>query len=187
MPELTRIAIFGPESTGKTLLAQQLAEHFNEPWSPEFVREFWELRDGKIAASDLGTIALGQIANEDYAFEQARRVAFCDTELLTCVLWNDLLFPERCPAWVRVEAEQRAKLFDLYLFCDTDLPFVPDPQRCFPDEAGRSMCRQLWEQTLKQRNLPFTEIRGVGTARRDLAVAAVEACLQRKTAATASR
>jgi NadR type nicotinamide-nucleotide adenylyltransferase len=180
MSELTRIAIFGPESTGKTQLTEQLAEYFNESWSPEFVREFWELRDGKIAASDLGTIALGQIANEDYAFEQARRVAFCDTEVLTCVLWNDLLFPEKCPAWVRTEAEQRAGLFDVYLLCDTDLPFVADPQRCFPDEAGRAMCRRVWREALESRNLPFVEIRGEGPARLAAAVVAVETVLARK-------
>ena len=90
MPELKRIAIFGTESTGKTTLAQTLAAHFGEPWAAEFVREFWDLRGGKIEAGDLGTIALGQIANEDGAETRARRAVFCDTELLTCVLWDEI-------------------------------------------------------------------------------------------------
>src|SRR5215213_740467 len=106
--KITRIAVFGTESTGKTMLAQKLAAHFREPWSPEFVREFWDIKRGKIVGADLGTIALGQIANEDYALAKARQVVFCDTELLTNVLWADLLFPGECPPWVRAEAELRS-------------------------------------------------------------------------------
>lgn len=181
MPEVKRIAVFGAESTGKTSLAEALAETYGEPWSPEFVREFWDLRNGKVVADDLGTIALGQIANEDYAIEQAKRMAFHDTELLTCVLWNDLLFAGQCPEWVRREAEERAQHIDLYLLCDTDLPFVPDAQRCFPDAEGREMCRRLWRGTLENRGLPFVEIKGAGATRLEAAVAAVESVLARRT------
>ena len=70
-PDIKRVVIFGTASTGKTTLAQKLAAHFGEPWSPEFVREFWDLQNGKITASDLGSIALGQMANEDHARARA--------------------------------------------------------------------------------------------------------------------
>ena len=158
MANLVRIAVFGPESTGKTSLTQALAEHFGEPWSPEFVREYWEKHGGRIEAKDLPAIARGQIAEEDKAAERAQRILFCDTELLTHVLWADLLYPGACEAWVREEAENRAKRFTLYLLCAIDLPFQPDPQRCFPDQAGREKCAQLWRETLEKRALPFVEI-----------------------------
>ena len=175
MPEagVKRVAVFGTESTGKTSLARKLAAHFDEPWAPEFVREFWDLRSGKISVADLGTIALGQLANEDGAVARARRVVFCDTELLTCTLWNDLLFPEKCPAWVRAEAEQRARGFALYLLCETDVPFAPDPQRCFPDAVGREKARQWWREALVSRGLPFVEIHGDWAERERTAIAAV--------------
>ncbi|MBI4623561.1 MAG: AAA family ATPase [Verrucomicrobia bacterium] len=172
-----RIAVFGTESTGKTALAQRLAAHFGEPWAPEFVREFWELRGGKIVAEDLGTIALGQMANEDFAAAKARRVVFCDTELITCTLWNDVLFPGACPGWVREEAERRARGFALYLLCDTDVPFAPDPQRCFPEAESRDRARRLWRDALVSRGLPFIEIRGEGAERERGAMAAVEKVL----------
>ena len=177
MPEPLRIALFGPESTGKSTLAEKLAVRFGEPWSPEFVREFWDTHGGVITAADLDAIARGQIAGEDAAVARAGRAVFCDTELLTCVLWDDLLFPDACPAWVRAEAERRAGGIALWLLCDTDLPWSPDPQRCFPDAAGRTMCRRLWREALASRGLAFVEISGDWAAREARAVAAVESVL----------
>ena len=176
---IVRVAVFGTESTGKTMLAQRLAGHFQEPWSPEFVREFWEIKRGKIVGADLGTIALGQIANEDFALAKARRVAFFDTELLTNVLWADLLFPGECPPWVRAEAETRSRDFSLYLLCDTDVPWAPDPQRTFPDDASRQKCGGLWRETLVTRGLPFVDIRGDWAERERIAIEAVEKVLAR--------
>ncbi len=173
MSGVKRIVLFGTESTGKTTLAQRLAAHFGEPWSEEFVREFWEIRGGKITGEDLGTIALGQMANEDRAIAAARRLVFFDTDLLTCTLWDDVLFPGACPPWVRTEAEERAREVALWLLCDTDVPFEPDPQRSFPDAASRARGRELWRTALASRGLPFVEIRGDWPERARIAIAAV--------------
>ncbi len=172
-----RVAVVGTESTGKTTLAQRLAERFGEPWAEEFVREFWELKAGKITGEDLGTIALGQIANEDLAAARARRVVFFDTELITCTLWDDVLFPGCCPPWVRAEAEERAKHVDLWLLCDTDVPFEPDPQRSFPDDAGRARAREIWREAVVSRGLPFVDIQGTWSERERRAVEAVQKLL----------
>jgi len=180
MPDrrVRRIAVFGAESTGKTSLTQRLAAHFDEPWAPEYVREFWDTHDGKVIAADLEAIARGQIAGEEAAAQRARHVVFCDTELITCTLWDDLLFPGRCPPWVRAEAELRARGFALYLLCATDLPFAPDPQRVFSDEAGRKQSAALWRDALVKRGLPFHEIHGPWAERETQAIAAVEAILR---------
>lgn len=177
MSDVLRIAIFGTESTGKTRLAERLAEHFGEPWAPEFVREFWARCAGRIAATDLETIARGQIAAEEAALARARRAVFCDTELLTCTLWNDCLFPGACPAWVRAEAERRANCYALFLLCDADVPFAPDPQRCFPDAPSREQARERWRAALVARALPLVEIRGPWPERERTAIAAVERVL----------
>ena len=176
--DVRRIAIFGTESTGKTSLAERLALYFREPWSREFAREFWDSHGGRIVASDLDTIARGQIANEDAAADAATRVVFCDTELITCTLWNDALFPGACPAWVREQAEKRARAFALYLLCDADVPFVPDPQRCFPDDKARKRARGVWRDALVSRTLPLVEIRGDWPERERTAIAAVERVLR---------
>jgi HTH-type transcriptional repressor of NAD biosynthesis genes len=177
MADPVRIAVFGTESTGKTTLAEQLAAHFRAPWSPEFVREFWDLKAGKIVGADLGTIALGQMANEERAVAAARRVVFHDTELITNTLWADLLFPGECPDWIRREATERSRGHALYLLCGTDVPFAPDPQRCFPGAADRAKAGVLWREALEKRGLPFVEIRGTWPERTAAAIAAVERVL----------
>lgn len=169
-----RFVVFGTESTGKTTLAQALAAHFGEPWAPEYVREFWDAHGGVIRATDLDAIGRGQIANEERALAQARRAVFFDTDLLTCTLWNDWLFPGECPAWERAEVERRSRAVSLYLLCDTDIPWAPDPQRSFPDATSRARARGIWRAALESRGLPFAEIAGRGAARERAAIAAVE-------------
>jgi nicotinamide mononucleotide transporter len=170
-----RVAIFGPESTGKTQLAQKLAAHFGEPWVPEYARQFWDERGG-ITLDDITTIAQRQGELEDAAAARANRVIFCDTEGLTTALWSDLLY-NTCPPDVRFAAERRARRYDLYLLTNTDVPFEPDPQRVFPDEAGRTRCMILWREALVFRTLPFVEIRGTWADREKAAIAAVEKLL----------
>lgn len=178
-----RVVFFGAESTGKSTLAERLAARFGAPWSAEYVREYWDSHDGMIAAADLDAIARGQAAGEDAARARAEasgaRVVFHDTDLLTCTLWDDLLFPGACPEWARGEAAARARATDLFLFCDTDLPWAPDPQRCFPDEAGRAMCRRFFLEKLEATGARWTRVHGADAEREARAAAAVEMLLNR--------
>lgn len=171
------VVVFGIESTGKTRLAETLAARFGEPWAPEYVREFWTARGGVITPGDLDAIARGQVANEEMAAAKARRVYFCDTDLVTCTLWDDVLFPGACPAWVRAEAERRARAAALYLWCEADVPFAPDPQRCFPEAAARARARERWRAALTARGLPLIEVAGEWGQRERAAIAAVERVL----------
>ncbi len=75
---------------------------------------------------------------------------------------------------MRAAADERARGVTLYLLCDADVPWVPDPQRCFPDEAGRERSRRLWREALVSRGLPVAEIRGGWAERERAAIAAVE-------------
>ncbi|MGC4074660.1 MAG: AAA family ATPase [Nibricoccus sp.] len=174
---MKRVALFGTESTGKSSLAEKLAAHFNEPWSREYVRQFWDEHDATIVAEDLDVIARGQVAGEDAAAARAKRVVFHDTELLTNVLWADLLFPGKCPSWVRAESETRSRGMTLYLLCAPDIPFVADPQRVFTEEAARRKSAELWRETLVARGLPFVEIGGDWECRESRAISAVRSLL----------
>jgi NadR type nicotinamide-nucleotide adenylyltransferase len=170
-----RIAIFGPESTGKTRLAEKLAAHFRAPLVAEYAREFWD-EHGVITLEDMLPIAHRQWQREDEAAASAERLVICDTESLTTTLWSDLLYGS-CPEELRRGAEQRTGNYALYLLLDIDVPFAPDPQRCFPDPADREKCMRLWRGALERRRLPFELIRGDWAQREQRAIAAIDRLL----------
>jgi NadR type nicotinamide-nucleotide adenylyltransferase len=178
MSVVKRIAVFGTESTGKTWLAEHLARHFGEPWVQEYAREFWDQNGGVIGLEHMVPIAREQWRREDEAAPKAKRVLICDTDSLTTMLWSDILYGT-CPDEVRRGAEKRASGYALYLLLDVDVPFSPDPQRCFPDPDVREKLARVWRGALERRGLPFVEIRGDWATREKAAVAAVENLLAR--------
>lgn len=167
-----RICIFGPESTGKTTLARQLAEHFQTVWVPEYARTHLELQSGDIGPDDISLIARGQMASEDALAYNAQRVLFCDTDLILTTIWSDRLFGS-CPDWIRDEAERR--LYDLYLLTDIDVPWVADAVRYLPED--RRAFADTCERELVSRNRRFVRIGGDWDERFRSAVRAVEQVL----------
>jgi NadR type nicotinamide-nucleotide adenylyltransferase len=170
--EPLRIAVYGPESTGKTQLAEKLAAHFGAPLVSEYARERWEAQGGVLALDDMLPVAKEQWRREDEAVARADRLVICDTDALTTMLWSDLLYGT-CPDELRRGAEKRCRHYALYLLLDIDVPFAPDPQRCFPDPADREQGMRIWRGALERRNLPFVVIRGDWSAREAAAIAAV--------------
>lgn len=173
-----RIAVYGPESTGKTMLSEKLAAHFHAPLVAEYAREFWDAQGG-IELGDIEGIAREQWRREDAAATPAGRLVICDTDALTTVLWSDLLYGTT-PDAVRRGAEQRCRQYALYLLLDIDVPFAPDAQRCFPDPDDREKGMRLWRGALERRHLPYELIRGDWAARERAAIAAVEQRLRNR-------
>ena len=175
MSEPLRIAVFGPESTGKTELATRLAAHFSAPLVAEYARERWDAQ-GALTLEDMLPVAKEQGRREDAAAAEAESLVICDTDALTTMLWSDLLYGTT-PEELRRGAEKRCRNYALYLLLDIDLPFAPDPQRCFPDPADREKAMRVWRGALERRGLPFVLIRGSGTERKRAAIRAIEGVL----------
>ncbi|HEY4248205.1 MAG TPA: ATP-binding protein [Lacunisphaera sp.] len=177
-----RIAVYGTESTGKSVLAEKLAAHFKAPLVREYAREFWD-EHGVITLEDMMPIAREQWRREDEAFlrqsfegQASHALVICDTDALTTMLWSDLLYGT-CPEELGHTVEKRAKNYALYLLMDIDVPFAPDPQRCFPDPADRERCMRIFRGALERRQLPFELIQGDWTQREQQAIAAIERVL----------
>lgn len=167
-----RVCVFGPESTGKTTLARDLASHYNTVWVSEWARTLLDLKGGRCDAGDIPLIAHGQAAAEEALARQANRVLFCDTDALTTTIWSQELFGD-CPPEVMAAAESRR--YDLYLLLDVDVPWVTDGQRFLKDkrQAFFDRCRVA----LESRGRPYVLIRGTWEERLRCAIAAVDTLL----------
>ncbi len=164
-----RVRVYGPESTGKTTLCRELAAHFKTAWVPEFARAFYDEKGMIPEAQDVPKIVAGQMAIEEEAALQANRVLFCDTDVLTTVLYARHYY-ETCPLWIERLAHERR--YDLTLLTDIDLPWEQDVQR----ELGhrREEFYALFRDELESRRISYVPIHGKGRARLDAAIAAVE-------------
>lgn len=171
---LKRVCIFGPESTGKSTLARDLARAFDTVHAHEYARPLLDPHGGRCFPDDIPLIARGQAATEDALAHQANRVLFCDTDVLTTTIWSDVLFGD-CPAWVRDLAERRT--YDLYLVTDVDVPWVDDAQRFFGQPAVRRAMFERFVAALERRRRPYRVLRGTWAERFDAARSAVKALL----------
>lgn len=166
---MIKVVLTGSESTGKTELARRLGAHYDAPVAKEFVREYARARGGRLAFTDHGPIARGQMASEDAAIARAGNLVFLDTDLVSTVVYCEHYF-DRCPAWIAAEARRRAGT--LYLLLKPDLPWIADGVRDRADR--RDEMHALFRRRLDEWALPCVELGGQGEERVRRAVAAVD-------------
>ena len=166
---IPRIAVTGPESTGKSVLAELLATHYKTVWVPEYAREYLDRLSHPYEKEDVALIARGQLALETLRAENAKTFLFCDTEMLVTKIWSEVKY-RWCDPWILDAVETHR--YDLYLLCDIDLPWQYDPLREHPDQ--RQFLIDLYYQELSARKFPFAVVRGTGEARLKNAVEIIE-------------
>lgn len=164
-----RVCIYGPESTGKSTLAIDLARHFQTVFVEEYARGLLEPKNGVADYEDIEKIARGQLASEKALARQANRILFCDTDVLTTTIWSNVLFGT-CPQWVLEAAN--ATTYDLYLVTDIDVPWVDDQQRYLSERRQEFLDRCI--QALELRKRPYVMISGAWDQRLAKAIRAVE-------------
>ena len=135
---IKRIVIIGPESTGKTELAQFLAKKFNTTYIPEYAREYIEHLNRSYTYNDVVSIAKKQIELEKNFSKKANHILFFDTYLILTKVWFQVVF-NKIPEWL--DEKIRESSIDLFLLCNTELPWVPDKVR----ENGGEMREKLFE------------------------------------------
>ncbi|HEY6977001.1 MAG TPA: AAA family ATPase [Chitinophagaceae bacterium] len=216
---IKKIVVVGPESTGKSSLCKQLAEHFNTLWCPEYAREYLLAHGKEYSYDDLLTIATGQLQLEDKYLEKIRnpkpacrqarpeirntgkenelgienwklrnenseqetmhrklvtgnlpagrqgwqpetgnrQLLFIDTDMYVMKVWCEYVFG-MCHEFIVDQIAERK--YDLYLLCNTDLPWVPDELREYPEEAPRRELYQIYKNILVNQQTPWVEISG---------------------------
>lgn len=165
-----KIAIIGPESTGKSELAEKLADHFNGEWVPEYAREYIENLDRKYGYEDICAIAQQQIDEQTrYSHIKSDDYVFFDTELIITKVWFEYCYA-KVPAFVLNEMKEQ--YFDLYLLCNYDLDWIPDPVREHGDD--RAYFFDLYKAEIEKTGIPYAIVSGKGAVRLENAVKAMK-------------
>lgn len=166
---IKKIAIVGPESTGKSTITQQLAQHYNTLWVPEYARYYCAALTAPCNLQDEINMFHGQVALEESILAIARKdIIFCDTTFLTVKIWSDEVFAETPEIVLNALPEYH---YDLYLLMDIDLPWQEDPLRDFPHK--REYFMEVWHKELQALNANYIVIGGL-EHRLQNAVAAVD-------------
>ncbi len=158
--------LIGAESTGKTTLARQLAEKFNCPWIPEYARFYVEQIKLDYSYNDVVNIAKAQIWLWQESLSTNPAILIQDTDLIITKIWFEEVF-HKIPDWIDGYIEKM--LPTAYLFCETDLPWQPDPVRENPGEQ-REYLSERYKKEIRKFKAKMHIITGKGQQRLSNAV-----------------
>lgn len=176
---IKRICLYGPESTGKSTLARQLAEHFHTAFAEEWARAYIDRNLGhnwqkELSLQHFEKIARGHLRAVEEKSRQADKLLFVDTDAITTMIYSQVYLKDVPKAVYDAIAGQK---YDYYLFCDIDLPWTGDCQRDLGER--RQQMKEIFLRELHLRSLPFAVISGAGENRIRNAIAAVEQYIAR--------
>ena len=175
---IKKVVIIGPESTGKSTLCEQLAAHYQTSWVREYARQYLETNGTNYNFDDLSKIAAGQIEGEDIICNSIQSATlacgvpvFIDTDLYVIKVWSEIAF-NKCDNNILTQIAKRP--YDLYLLCNTDLPWVKDSLREYPDLHTRETIYQHYLDVMVHQQTEWTAINGNYEERLATAIKAVD-------------
>ena len=176
---MIKVVLYGPESTGKTTLAKQLAEHYNTLWVPEFMREYlqkkWDSEKKLVTKEDLIPIAKGQLKLENEAAQQVENLLICDTNLLELKVYSEYYYNGFCPSEIKNEATKNN--YSIYLLTYIDTPWEADDLRDRPE--NREEMFRTFEAELKKQGFRYKILMGTEKKRFETAVKIIDALLKK--------
>ena len=171
-PLVKKVAIVGPECTGKTDLSKYLASWFKTEWVPEYARAYINKLNRPYDQTDLTKIAHGQLRVEDEWKQTANRVLICDTNLIVLKVWSEEKFGNTDP---EIITTMNNRHYDLLLLTNIDIPWEEDPQREHPNK--REYFWNIYKTEAVASKIPTIEISGDKETRRRTAVEAIQKIL----------
>lgn len=175
MVPVLKIAVVGPESTGKSTLSALLAAHYHTVWVPEYARDYCAGLTEAPTIDDEVAMFYGQLKLEQEYLPLANKIIICDTTFITVKIWSDAFFGYT-PQEVLDELPRHP--YDLYLLLDIDMPWQDDPLRDFPTRREHFM--DVWQQELSALNANYVTVSGLGDERSEAAIKAIDNFLKGK-------
>ena len=171
---IIKVVVIGPESTGKSILCEKLAAHYNTIWVEEYAREFLLKNGNAYTQKDLLTIAKGQIKNEEKAIQLLsesgssspfgglrgltnNKLLFIDTDMYVMKVWSEFVF-NACDHFILNQIADRK--YDCYLLCEPDIDWVKDELREYPDLETRSKLFHHYKDLMVHQHSNWVSING---------------------------
>ncbi len=164
----------GPESTGKSVLAEKLAKHYNEEFVTEYARTYFEINTiSEYTIEQVEHIYKTQLQMEAEGLSNSRNLLICDTALVTGKIWCEWVFGKTPDL---IKEKMGTHMYDLYLLCDIDIPWIKDDQR--KDGENRAEQMAIHEKELKDLQASYVKIQGEGDQRLMNAIQAIDEFLK---------
>lgn len=167
-----KICFYGPESTGKTTLAQRMATRYQTVFVPEVAREM--ITTNAFTEEEIIRIGQAQTKRLLGGLAKANRLLFCDTDLITTQIYSSL-YLNRVPVEL-IELEKEF-YYDQYLLFNTDVPWISDGLRDLG--SRRQEVLAMFKENLDRRDIPYTMVSGSYEERERVVIGVVDRLLQK--------
>jgi HTH-type transcriptional repressor of NAD biosynthesis genes len=150
---IKKICFYGPESTGKSVMAKQLAAYYHTEFVPEVAREI--VSSNEFTIDQIIKIGYAQTERIIDKAKTANKILFCDTDLITTQIY--------CRHYLGVVPDVLYELekkitYDQYFLFDIDVPWVGDGMRDLGD--SRQVMFEIFKHELEIRNISYQLVKG---------------------------
>lgn len=150
---MKRICLYGPESTGKSVLAEKLAGVYRTAFVPEVAKEI--ITSNEFTVEEIIRIGKEQVARTKLMEKTANRILICDTDLITTQIYSRVYL--RIVPEILYELEREIS-YDRYFLFDVDVPWVADGLRDLGER--RAEMYGIFRNELVRRKIRFVPVTG---------------------------
>jgi len=165
------ICFYGPESTGKTAMAKQMAQRYKTVYVPEVARE--TITSNDFTREDIISIGQAQTSRVLEMVQVADKILFCDTDVITTQIYSHHYLQEVPDILYELEKQVQ---YDHYFLFDIDIPWIPDGLRDLGHR--REEMFEIFQKALEKRKIQYTLVKGNWNQRENTVNRAVEKILR---------